>query len=137
MNYFILLSALIFVYLSVGNDKKTASGLLAKSFYAINYPMPAVFVSGIRSGEIIRELAESAEISCKYDPSSGIFEPYPIKSWKALLGSKEFSGVGTILPEEFIEAINHADSNDVLKLTVELGRNETGYKSSEAVFLLK
>jgi len=124
------------ISLFIGENKKSKAGLLMKRFHASAYPMPPIFITSIRSGEIIHKLDEFAEISCKYDPSLGIFEKYPIKSWKAQLVGEEFSGVGTVLSKQLIDAINKASANEVLKLTVELDKNNTGYSTSEAVFIL-
>lgn len=125
------------IMLSVGNDNKRVSSLILRPFHASVYPMPPVFISSIRSGELIHELTETAKISCEYGMEYGIYESYPIKSWKATFGNIEFSGTGTTLSKELIDAVNQAPTNDVLRLTVELGENKTGYTTSEAVFILK
>lgn len=124
------------IYVSMGNSGKRTASLVLKTFHASEYSKPPVFIEGIRSGETITKLTENAELSCKYDPSLGIFDSYMIKSWQAKLGDKDFSGSGTKLTKEFIEALNNS-SKEVLEITVQLDKNKTGFKSSEAVFIVK
>jgi hypothetical protein len=125
------------IWLSAGRKADKMSGLLLKSFHATHYPMPPVYIANVRSGDIINELNESPEISCKYAPESGIFESYPIKSWSAKLGSQEYSAKGNVFSSDLVNAVNTALPGEVLKVTVELEKNATGFKKSEALFLLK
>ena len=125
------------IQLALVTEEKRTVGLVAHFFHASLYPMPPVFIAGIRSGETITELDTSAGLSCRYDQSMGIFEPYEITSWTAKLGALEFTGTGSSLSSQLIDAVNKASANEVLRLTVELGKNNTGYKTSEAVFMLK
>jgi hypothetical protein len=125
------------IVLYITNDKGRQVCLQASTYHASKYPMPPVFIAGIRSGEIIDELKESAELSCKYGHGSGIFKEYSILSWSAVLGDKKFSGTGTKLSMQLIEAINSSFVNEILRLTVELSENKTSYKISEAVYLIK
>lgn len=125
------------IMVSVSTNKKREATLVLKTFRASAYPMPSLFISSIRSGEIIDELQKTAEITCKYGKEYGIFTNYPVTSWKATIGNIEFSGTGSILSKELIDAVNQASTNEVLQLTVELGENKTGYTTSEAVFILK
>lgn len=125
------------IVLYITNDKGRQVCLQACTYHASKYPMPPVFIGDIRSGEIIDELKESAQLSCKYDEGSGIFKGYAVLSWSAKLGDTKYSGTGTKLSKELIEAINNSSVDNVLKLTVELADNKTGYKTSEAVYLIK
>lgn len=125
-----------FIQLSVGKDQKRASSLISRSFPVSHYPMPPIFISKIRTGEIISELKQDAELTCMYDRSLGIFKPFVIKSWTAKLGEKEFSGNGTYLSKELINAIDLA-KDGFLVLKAELEPNNTGYSFSEAVFILR
>ncbi|MGV3609445.1 MAG: hypothetical protein ACO1N0_00740 [Fluviicola sp.] len=121
--------------LTLGKNKERKASLISREFTAINYPQPPLFIGNHRSGESIVTIDENAELSCKYDPAYGIFKSYPVKTWKAKLGDLNFSGKGTKLSKDFIEAVNQFSG--VLILTVELSKNETGYKEVEAVYLIK
>lgn len=124
------------IQLSVGNDKKRACSLISRTFHASHYPMPPIFISKIRTGEIIPELTKNTELLCMYDRSLGIFKPFTINSWTAKLGEQEFSGNGTSLSNELIDAVNQTNDG-FLVLKVELESNNTGYSTSEAVFIVK
>lgn len=124
------------IQLSVGNDKKRVSSLISRTFHASHYPMPPIFISKIRTGEIISELKQDSKMTCMYDRSLGIFKPFVIKSWTAKLGEKEFTGKGADLSKELINAIDLA-KDGFLVLKVELESNNTGYSTSEAVFILR
>lgn len=124
------------IVLTLGKNKERKANLISRNFQAVKYPMPPVFIGNIRSGEIITKIDDSMELSCKYDPAYGIFDSYPIESWNAKLGNLSFSGTGTHLSKEFIEALNQVSANEVLILTVQLSKNKTKYKTSEAVYLI-
>lgn len=123
--------------LYIVNDKPKQVCLQSSRYHASKHLMPPVFIGSIRSGDVINEIKEATELSCKYGGGSGVFEEYPILSWTADLEGEKFSGKGTKLSKQLIEAINESSENKVLKLTVELSENKTGYNKSEAVYLIK
>lgn len=125
------------IMVSVATNKKREATLVLKTFRAAAYTMPPVFISSYRSGEVIEQLPDSAQLSCKYGPEYGIFKDYPVTSWKATFGNNEFSGTGNTLSQQLIDAVNQSSTKEVLQLSVEVEENRTGFKTSEAVFIVK
>jgi|GEM_PF-3267811 len=125
------------IVLTLGKDKERKANLISRSFKAVNYPAPPVYIGDVRSGEVLTEVKETTELKCKYDPASGIFESYPVESWQAKLGDRTFSGTGTKLTKELVNAINSVSSKEILEMTVQLKKNNTGFRISEAVYLIR
>lgn len=111
--------------------------LLRKEFTATICPAPPIFISKSISGEAIGNLEDSTSLRCKFPTSSGIYDSYEVSSWKAKLGDKIFSGQGTYLTKEFIEAINTSEVNTPLFIEVALIENKTGHTSSKGVFIIE
>ena len=117
-------------------DEKSKVSLSAYNFRVIDYPIPPIQLYKHGGGQIIEQLKDSTKLICAYPSESGIFDSYEIKSWKASIGNKTFTGDGSLLSAEIINYINQAD-NEFIHLVVELKKNKTGHLSTEAIFLIK
>lgn len=117
-------------------DEKSNVSLSAYNFNVINYPVPPIQLSNHFGGQIIEQIKDSTNLLCAYPRESGIYDTYEIKSWKATIGDKTFSGIGSKLSGEIINYINQAD-NEFMHLVIELNENKTGHLLSEAIFLIK
>ncbi len=117
-------------------DAKTKCSLIGRNFDVIDYPVPPIQLSNQTGGQFIEQMQDSTNITCAYPREQGIFESYEIKSWKATIGDKTFTGEGSMLSEEIIQYINQVD-NEFMHMVVELNKNKTGHQSSEAIYLIK
>ncbi len=124
--------------MSVGvvTDENRNVSLLGKTYAVIDYPMPPVHLNQFTSGEVITELKDSLELKCNYLPTTGVFDKYPILDWKVSIDGEDFTGKGDYLTQEVIRRIKRCKSKTTMRIELSLENNQTGYASSEGVFII-
>ncbi len=122
------------VGLKIDEDRSTQ--LFGRSFIAVYYPTPTIYLAYRESGRVLSDLPEKCELSCSYESSYGIQESYPIKSWTAELNGITYSGEGKELTSELKEAILKSKDRSLLYFDVRLEKNQTGHWKTEAVYII-